>query len=338
MEHYSKSLVGIRDQLGIHLLAEDAAEIASQTWLQLLAREDDLDAVAVTLYFLAWTDLLLSRQASLRRMLSLEATLLDLGGHGQSHTLYVRMAVWFCFLDARAALFCQGNDRIIQSMGDDSGLMAAVEASYDFLQHEYSLLYPEEERRRDEAHKPLYVAMCRLVALLGKLSRNGGDKTDECHVMASLRDIQRNIESINEATAAENKVFSTYLTTSALFHAVKIYASRVYQPTESMYTKTAHAEKIITITGQFYRRLKQPRTEAPPTKIWPVPLIMAAIEAKDWIYRDWALQQMKSYYSAGKHFVNACAFVEKVHAAEEATGRRSNLHQIAEDMGDDFVI
>ncbi|KAL6693174.1 hypothetical protein J3F84DRAFT_396632 [Trichoderma pleuroticola] len=238
MEHYSKSLVGIRDQLGIHLLAEDAAEIASQTWLQLLAREDDLDAVAVTLYFLAWTDLLLSRQASLRRMLSLEATLLDLGGHGQSHTLYVRMAVWFYFLDARAALFCQGNDRIIQSMGDDSGLMAAVEASYDFLQHEYTLL--------------------------GKLSRNGGDKTDECHVMASLRDIQRNIESINEATAAENKVFSTYLT-----------------------------------------------TKAPPTKIWPVPLIMAAIEAKDWIYRDWAPQQMKSYYSAGKHFVNACAFVEK---------------------------
>ncbi|KKP01030.1 hypothetical protein THAR02_06852 [Trichoderma harzianum] len=338
MDHYSKSLVGIRDQLGIHLLEENETEIASQMWLRFLARDDDLDAVAVTLYFLAWTDLLLSRQASLRRMLNLEATLLDLSGHDQSHTLYVRMAVWFCFLDARAALFGQGNDRIIQSMGDDSGLMRAVEASYDFLQNEYSLLYPEEERRRDEAHKPLYVATCRLVALLGKLSRNSGDTTEECHVMASLRDIQRNIESISEEKAVENKVFSTYLTTSALFHAVEIYASRVYQPNESLYAKSNHAEKIITITSQFCRRLKRPRTEAPPTKIWPVPLIMAAIEAKDWIYRDWALQQTKSYYSAGKHFVNACTFVEKVHAAEEATGCRCNLHQIAEDMGDDFVI
>ncbi|PTB48596.1 hypothetical protein M431DRAFT_99731 [Trichoderma harzianum CBS 226.95] len=305
MEHYSKSLVGIRDQLGIHLLEENETEIASQTWLQLLAREDDLDAVAVTLYFLAWTDLLLSRKASLRRMLSLEATLLDHSGHDQSHTLYVRMAVWFCFLDARAALFGQGNDRIIQSMGDDSGLVRAVEASYDFLQNEYSLLYPDEERRRDEAHKPLYVATC-------------GDKRDECLVMASLCDIHRSIESISEEKAAENKVFSTYLTTSALFHAVKIYASRVYQPNESMYTKSNHAEKITTITSQFYRRLKRPRTEAPPTKIWPVPLIMAAIEAKDWIYRDWALQQMKSYYSAGKHFANACAFVEK-HIVVEGT-------------------
>lgn len=153
-----------------------------------------------------------------------------------------------------------------------------------------------------------------------------------------LIDFYQSIESISEEKAAENKVFSTYLTTSALFHAVEIYASRVYQPNESLYTKSNHAEKIITITSQFYRRLKRPRTEAPPTKIWPVPLIMAAIEAKDWIYRDWALQQMKSYYSAGKHFVNACAFVEKVHAAEEATARRCNLHQIAEDMGDDFVI
>ncbi|KAL6809671.1 major facilitator superfamily domain-containing protein [Trichoderma sp. SZMC 28015] len=318
MEHYNKSLVGIRDQLGIHLLEENETESASQTWLRLLARDDDLDAVAVTLYFLAWTDLLLSRRASLRRTLSLEATLLDLIGHDQSHTLFVRMAVWFCFLDARAALFGQGNDRVIQSMGDDSGLKRAVEASYDFLQNEYSLLYPEEERRRDEAHKPLYVATCRLVALLGKLSRTGGDTTDECLVLASLCDIRRSIESISEEKAAENKVFSTYLTTSALFHAVEIYASRVYQPNESMYTKSTHAEKIITITSQFYRRLKRPRTEAPPTKIWPVPLIMAAIEAKDWIYRDWALQQMKSYYSAGKHFVNACTFVGK-HIVVEGT-------------------
>lgn len=65
---------------------------------------------------------------------------------------------------------------------------------------------------------------------------------------------------------------------------------------------------------------------------------MAAIEAKDAIYRDWTLQQIKDYNQAGKHFGNACIFVERVHAAEDASGCRSNLGRIAEDMGADFVI
>lgn len=121
-------------------------------------------------------------------------------------------------------------------------------------------------------------------------------------------------------------MFSTYLTRSALYHAVEICASRVYQPNESIYTKSTHAEKIITITSHFYRGLKKSRTEAPPTKTWPVPLIMGAIETKDLVYRDWALQQMNNYYCAGKHFVTACAFVEKVHATEEAAGCCSSLH------------
>ncbi|KAJ6038584.1 hypothetical protein N7499_004321 [Penicillium canescens] len=341
LEHYGKSLAGLRDQLGIHLLAENVTEEASQTWFQLLAKDDDLDAVSVTLYFLAWTDLLLSRQASLKQMLSLEALLLGIRGHDQLHSIYVRMAVWFCFLDARTALFCQGNDRIIQSMGDDSGLVIALEQSHDFLQREYTLLYPREERQWDEAHRPLYVATCRLVGLLGKVSRSHGHSPDESlevGVRESLYDIRLGLDSFSEAKAAENKVLSIYLTTNALFHAVEIYASRVYQPNEILYAKSIHAEKIITITRHFYRKLKRPRTEAPPTKIWPVPLIMAAIEAKDPIYREWTLQQIKEYCRAGKHFVNACTFVENVHAAEEATGCRADFRRIAQDMGDDFVI
>jgi hypothetical protein len=133
-------------------------------------------------------------------------------------------------------------------------------------------------------------------------------------------------------------VLSIYLTANALFHAVHIYASRVYRPTDAAYADTPHAEDIIGITRRFYNKLKRPRTEAPPTKIWPIPLIMAAIEAKDPIYRDWALQLIKDCSQAGKHYVNACAFVEKVHAAEEGTGCRANLSQIAQDMGDNFVI
>ncbi|KAM5357468.1 hypothetical protein ACJZ2D_016234 [Fusarium nematophilum] len=342
MEHYDKSLAGLGDQLGVRLLAEEVSEEAIQTWPQLVARDDDLDAISVTLHFLAWTDLLLSRRASLKRMLSLEASLLESRGHhDQSQSVYARMAVWFCFLDARVALFSQGDDRIIQCLGDDLGLMRVVDKSYDFLQKEYTLLYPNEERRWDEAHRPLYVATCRLVALLGMVSRGDRDKPDgslETIVRASLCEIKQDLAIISEEKAAENKVLSIFLTTNALLHAVYIYASRVYRPGEAMYAESTHAEDIIAITRGFYSKLKRPRTEAPPTKIWPIPLIMAAIEAKDPIYRDWVLQQIKDCCRAGKHFVNACAFVERVHAAEEATGCRANLYRIAQDMSDDFVI
>ncbi|KAF5243556.1 hypothetical protein FANTH_8135 [Fusarium anthophilum] len=299
LEHYEKSLVALGDQLGVHLEIGGMDEELSQTWPQIITGDDDLDAVSVTLYFLAWTDLLLCRRASLKRMLSLEACLLESRGHGdQSQSVYGRMAVWFCFLDARTALFCQSDDRIIQCLGNDLGLMFSVDKSYNFLQQEYTLLYPNEERRWDEAHRPF----------------------------------------ITEEKAAENKVLSIFLTANALFHAVHIYASRIYRPQDAIYAETTHAEDIISITRRFYSKLKRPRTEAPPTKIWPIPLIMAAIEAKDPIYRDWALQLIKDCSQAGKHYANACVFVEKVHAAEEGTGCRANLSQIAQEMGDGFVI
>ncbi|KAF4953229.1 hypothetical protein FGADI_6204 [Fusarium gaditjirri] len=326
LDHYNKSLVALGDQLGIHLGIGAVDEELGQTWPQLITRDDDLDAVSVMLYFLAWTDLLLSRRPSLKRMISLEACLLETRGHGdQSQSVYGRMAVWFCFLDARAALCSQGDDHIISCLGNDLGLMFAVDKSYNFLQEEYTLLYPNEERRWDEAHRPLR-------------DLTTARENQEASTRASLDDISQGLASISEAKAAENKVLSIFLTANALFHAVHIYSSRVYRPEEQQYTSTSHAEDIIGITRRFYSKLKRPRTEAPPTKIWPIPLIMAAIEAKDPIYRDWALQLIKDCSQAGKHYVNACTFVEKVHAAEEETGCRANLSQIAQDMGEDFVI
>ncbi|KAF5605102.1 hypothetical protein FPANT_1279 [Fusarium pseudoanthophilum] len=326
LEHYDKSLVALGDQLGVQLGIEGVVEELGQTWPQLITRDDDLDAVSVTLYFLAWTDLLLSRRASLRRMLSFEACLLESRGHGdQSQSVYGRMAVWFCFLDARASLFSQGDDRIIQCLGNDLGLMLAVDRSYNFLQQEYTLLYPNEERRWDEAHRPL-----------GDSNTSG--QNQEASARASLNDIKEGLAAITEEKAAENKVLSIFLTANALFHAVHIYASRIYRPEDLIYAETEHAEDIIGITRRFYSKLKRPRIEAPPTKIWPIPLIMAAIEAKDPIYRDWALQLIKDCSQAGKHYANACAFVEKVHAVEEGTCCRANLSQIAQGMGDHFVI
>lgn len=105
-----------------------------------------------------------------------------------------------------------------------------------------------------------------------------------------------------------------------------------------MYSADHHASKIITITDKMYRVLSLPITEPPPTKMWPIPLTMAAIEAKDPVYRSWAIQKIKAYSNAGEYFSKSCQFAEKVQVAEEESGCRADLADLARSMGDDFII
>ncbi|EOO01557.1 putative fungal transcriptional regulatory protein [Phaeoacremonium minimum UCRPA7] len=84
--------------------------------------------------------------------------------------------------------------------------------------------------------------------------------------------------------------------------------------------------------------LKRPRSEPPPTKIWPLPLVLAAIEAKDSIYRGWAVQKIRDYAQAGKHYANACAFAEEVQGREEQRNARVDLAAISHNMPDNFII
>lgn len=65
MEHYDKSLAGVGDQLGVDMLSANATDEVSQTWLALLAQADNMEAVSVTLYLLAWTAPNISRCVAL---------------------------------------------------------------------------------------------------------------------------------------------------------------------------------------------------------------------------------------------------------------------------------
>lgn len=169
--HYSKCVAGLKHVFNMEVLTKSGLK-HDLNWLTADVGDDDHDAIAVALFFLAWTDLILSRPHDLRNLLELEASILEQRKYKGSDSVFIKMATWFCFLDARASAFGPSQDYIIQALGDDQGLQEIVEDSQDFLQKEYDLLYPREELQRDQAHLPLYTVTGQLVTLLGKISRS----------------------------------------------------------------------------------------------------------------------------------------------------------------------
>lgn len=143
---------------------------------------------------------------------------------------------------------------------------------------------------------------------------------------------------MDENVASTNRVLSTLYTTTALYHATEIYFSRMFAVNSPLYTANSNAAAIISTTEKLYRVLKFPKEEPPPTKMWPIPLVMAAIEASDPIYRDWALRKISDYSCAGEHFHNSIIFVETVHELEEKSGTRANLSDIMNSMGETVII
>ena len=77
----------------------------------------------------------------------------------------------------------------------------------------------------------------------------------------------------------------------------------------------------------------------PPTNIWPLPLVMAAIEVKDLIYREWAVQILEMYQQvAGDHYAWSKRFVETVCEKEDVVARRLDWATILSDLNDGIVI
>ena len=193
--HYSKCVAGLKHVFNMEVLAKTGLN-HDLSWLTADVGDDDHDAIAVALFFLAWTDLILSRPRDLRNLLELEASILEQRRYRGSDSVFIKMATWFCFLDARASAFGSSQDRIIQALGDDQGLLEIVEDSQDFLQKEYDLLYPREEQQRDQAHLPLYIVTGQLVTLLGKISRSckgatNASESAKTETRASLRRLKQ---------------------------------------------------------------------------------------------------------------------------------------------------
>lgn len=135
-----------------------------------LVNQEDLDAVAISLYFLASTDLLLSECRQLRDMLSFMAKLLQAHPSRARGTFFAKMLTWMCFLDARASAFGVMECKVIGGIGGETGLLDTVNSTQNLLHKEYNLLYPEKEHQRDSAHTPLLQLTNRLVALFGLVS------------------------------------------------------------------------------------------------------------------------------------------------------------------------
>ncbi|KAH8682581.1 hypothetical protein BX600DRAFT_374941 [Xylariales sp. PMI_506] len=309
LTHYQKAISEIRNAYGLELLAEDI-QYQAQMVVSGVGKED-LDAIAVAMYFLASTDLMLSRAINLRWILQFEAGLIRARMPTSFETLFSQIATWFCFLDSRASAFGATESQVIVAIGGEAGLLEAMDRSRYLLQREYNLLYPPKEQQRDRAHTPLLKLTNRL--------RAG-------HILPfedSISYILQGLRCMNEDTASNGKVLSTYLTTMMLFHCLEIYYSRTFEPGAPLYSADDHASNLITTVNKYYQLLKYPQTEPPPTKFWPIPLVMAAIEARDPIYRDWARRRIQDYKNAGEHYARSVEFADKVQRSEEKKSANS---------------
>jgi len=133
-------------------------------------------------------------------------------------------------------------------------------------------------------------------------------------------------------------VLSTFLTTAAFYHATRIYFSRAFEPDATPYSADTHAAAIIRITDKLYKVLKYSKRDPPPTKMWPIPLLMAAIEAKDPIYRDWAMRKIADYNASGEHFSKSILVIERVWEMESRKGGRVDIANVIDGIGAAFVL
>jgi hypothetical protein len=93
------------------------------------------------------------------------------------------------------------------------------------------------------------------------------------------------------------------------------------------------AQKLDVLRGDASR------STPPPTKIWPLPLVMAAIEVRDPIYREWALHKLEAYGgTAGQQYTFAKVFVERMWEREEEAGSRVDCAGVIADINDGMVL
>jgi hypothetical protein len=171
--HYERCLeqISIGHSLNIDILSSQAKAGIAQTNLLDTLSDDDVDAIGVSMYFLASTDLLASRRTSLQNLVQAMAALHLAGLPARRRKgLFSTVSSWFCFLDARLCIFGMGHCSLMNLIGGEEGMVAGINSTSDFLRQEYKILYPAEEIKRDEAHLPLLEILVRLVANFGLIS------------------------------------------------------------------------------------------------------------------------------------------------------------------------
>lgn len=185
--------------------------------------------------------------------------------------------------------------------------------------------------------------MLRLSFLLHRITRVKGNP----HETQAVKDIRAKLDSYGLAIKTdinsgrhEGRSRCTSLVLCALYHSVEISYSRCLVPSDMRHAADQHAMDIIRISQQLKAlRPIDSKGSPPPTKFWPLPLVMAAIEVEDLVYREWALQMLEIYETTGgDHYVWSRRFVEAVCEREDQASRRLDWCSILVETKDGLVI
>jgi hypothetical protein len=253
----------------------------------------------------------------------------------------------FCILDGKASAFQPSDGAVLQAIGSEAGLVTALHASYSTLQQVYSVTYPDEERRGDETHLPLLERMLRIIFLLHSITlAKQNPRNKDIKAIREKLDAHRDAIAGMEGNQTENfqgRSRSTFLVLTALYNSAEISYSRAASPSAPMHSADVFAMKIIQVAQQLNAlrtsTIGAPPSSPPPTKIWPLPLVMAAVEVRDPIYREWVLDRLKAYEEgAGDHYVWARRFVEAMVEREARDGRRVDWGIVLADVSDGLVV
>ncbi|KAJ5989658.1 hypothetical protein N7481_004868 [Penicillium waksmanii] len=345
ISHYDDSISLISKKYGISLpdckswrdMVGHSRNLSSQS-------DDDRDALFVACFFLALLDLALARSGPLLITIRFIASLLQSPEFKERMTgVQARVLSWFCILDGKASAFQPGEGAILQAIGSEEEIVELVRVSSTTLQDAYSITYPEEERKSDERQHPLLELMLRLSFLLHIITSVKGKP----RVGYMAKDIRSKLNSYCQAidqdiasSRQEGRNRYTYLVLRALYHSIEISYSRCLVAGDQRHAADQHACDIIRITQQLKAlRPVGSKVTPPPTKFWPLPLVMAAIEVRDPVYREWAVRMLADYETVGgDHYTWSRRFVEAMCEREDQIAQRLDWSSILAEIKDGLVI
>lgn len=185
--------------------------------------------------------------------------------------------------------------------------------------------------------------MLRLSLLLHIITSAKGKAPDNNmveHIRSKLDSYYQTIDHDIASSRQEGRNRSTYLVLRALYHSVEISYSRCLVPSDKRHAADQHARNIIRITQQLKAlRPEGSKAAPPPTKFWPLPLVMAAIEVEDPIYREWAVRMLADYETVGgDHYTWSRRFVEAMCEREDQIAQRLDWSSILAEIKDGLVI
>ncbi|KFY38368.1 hypothetical protein V495_06612 [Pseudogymnoascus sp. VKM F-4514 (FW-929)] len=305
---------------------------------------EDIDALFVSCFFLALFDQMAARPSHIRKIFRFISHVLQVPNvRDNMGGVRSRVSTWFCTLESKASAFQPGDGAILSALGGQEGLVSALRASHDTLQKVYSVTYPDEERRADELQLPLLQRMLNLTVLLSDITQEKSRPSSDGAGISIIRaKLDAHAEALDAVAKSENlagRVRSTWLVLLALYNTAEISFSRNLNASEPRHSADAFAVRIIQVAQKLdVLRGKASLSTPPPTKIWPLPLVMAAIEVQDPIYREWVLHKLETYGgTAGQQYTLAKVFVEKLWEREEEAGRRVDCAGVIAEINDGMV-